>query len=525
MFLDKIWINSFKKYQSIFFLILILIIGFFLILNALFNRGPLWDDEIISLMLASPQRNFSQFFDYLLAENSPPIFYIMLRFWLIFLPQDVVTPLLLPVIISFMSIVAIYLLGKEIFSDEVGLLAALLTAVSVFVTYYGIEVRMYILVFLLTTLSIYFFWRYYKKEKLIDLIYYFIFSLLLVGSHLQGLFVILAQDFFIIIDHLIFNKTKPKVIWRLFFSQIIIGLIFLIWFVPFLIAKFYTANLGWYFYMGYDDIHFFRSLFGLFLIFNSSDLIIELLIYALIFLYIVPLKKQGRKKWSIPSLEINREKLFILTIFLVSLIFFYYIYTAFNFFMAKYFLIIIVPFFIILAKGLEALRQLNKKLYRVVFFLFIFIIATNNLLSFAGGSLRHDWDKIAEKIERNEGQGDKIISENFFRKISLQNYYRGNLPVEGFYPLENDKTEFERYLTDNWKFIVDKNNVIKLEDSTQGFKRIFLISDFVTDQKRLVYKWFIKNKWELIEQEGYNDGLILSIFSKESANKEISNED
>jgi len=87
---------------------------------------------------------------------SPPLYYILLRGWINIFGDSETAVRLPSVIFGTLSILLIYLAGKEIFNRKTGLTAAVLLAVSVFNIYFSREARMYSLLCFLGLLSMLF---------------------------------------------------------------------------------------------------------------------------------------------------------------------------------------------------------------------------------------------------------------------------------------------------------------------------------------------------------------------------------
>ena len=62
----------------------------------------------------------------------------------------------------------IYAVGRQLFNKQVGLVAALILALSSFNITYSQEARMYTLMVLLALLSMYFFWRFLQQSNLVS---------------------------------------------------------------------------------------------------------------------------------------------------------------------------------------------------------------------------------------------------------------------------------------------------------------------------------------------------------------------
>jgi len=133
-------------------LLIILALGAFLRLHKLGQKG-LWIDEAFSIWMA--RQPLRQMLSWVIrVDQHPPLYYALLHFWLR-LGDDPATVRALSALCGTLTIPVIYLLGRLLADDKVGLLAALLLAVSPFHVRFAQEARMYTLLALNAALALY----------------------------------------------------------------------------------------------------------------------------------------------------------------------------------------------------------------------------------------------------------------------------------------------------------------------------------------------------------------------------------
>lgn len=126
-------------------------------LSALFRfanlgRESLWLDEAISYLTA--QLPVAQIANNTVQSSHPPLYYLLLHFWLQIVPDSDTAVKLLSALFGILLIPAIYLLSQQLFNNQtISLTAAALTAVSPFHILYSHELRMYTLLMLLVVLA------------------------------------------------------------------------------------------------------------------------------------------------------------------------------------------------------------------------------------------------------------------------------------------------------------------------------------------------------------------------------------
>lgn len=154
-----------RKINFSFIFILILILGLFLRLINL--NQSLWLDEAISVM-AVKEFNFSDLLTkYMILDFNPPLFNIILFFWLKIFPASEIIVRLPSLILGLLTCILVYKIYKLFFKKTKGAnIAMLLLATSPLHIYYSQEARMYSLAAFSTTLAIYFFLKLNKEREI-----------------------------------------------------------------------------------------------------------------------------------------------------------------------------------------------------------------------------------------------------------------------------------------------------------------------------------------------------------------------
>jgi mannosyltransferase len=144
-------------------------VGFFLVLLLAvalrfyrLDGQSLWADEGNSVALAG--RSLADITYGAAYDIHPPLYYHLLHFWIQPFGTSEFAARSLSAIIGVLLVCLTFLLGHCLFDSWVGLVAAFLSAISPFQVYYSQEARMYILLAVLSALSIYFFLRFMEAE-------------------------------------------------------------------------------------------------------------------------------------------------------------------------------------------------------------------------------------------------------------------------------------------------------------------------------------------------------------------------
>ena len=201
--MDFRYLEKILKKKVLIIFLLILSLGTFLRLHSLGSKS-LWLDEIGEVLVAKT------IIPDLLPSNiatiqgiyyhiSPPLDYIILHFFLVFGKSEFF--IRLPAAIyGVLSILVIFLVGKEMYSEKEGLICSFLLAICPKAIYYSQEARMYSLFLLLSLLSLFIFhrinkscntWKYWVLLTIVNTAiiythYFGFFVLLIEGMYLGG---------------------------------------------------------------------------------------------------------------------------------------------------------------------------------------------------------------------------------------------------------------------------------------------------------------------------------------------------
>lgn len=210
----------------------IVLVGVFL---RLFHLGAqsLGADDTWSVWIA--RLSLPQIVQYTAADVHPPFYYFLLHYWIAYFGTSELAVKLLSVLFGVLSILVMYALGRQLFDERAGLLGAFILAVSAFNIRYSQETRMYSLLVLLALLSMYFFIRLSQRSTPITWAGYVISTTLLLYTHVYGLFLLIAQNLYVI--SLLVVSRKDAFWWKRWaVLQLVIIVLFAPW-VPVLINK------------------------------------------------------------------------------------------------------------------------------------------------------------------------------------------------------------------------------------------------------------------------------------------------
>src|ERR1700758_4354644 len=177
-------------------------VPYFPILLFLLNLGlKLWHlttaaighDEPFSIYYA--QSSLSALFEELEKGNNPPLFEVILHFWIKLFGISPFSVRMLPTLFACLCPVVLYYFAKRNFYLRVGIFSSLLLTFSDLLLYYSHDCRVYSLFVLLTLLSFYYYLEIIcsNRTTLFKQILFVVFSTLLIYAHYFGFFALIIQ--------------------------------------------------------------------------------------------------------------------------------------------------------------------------------------------------------------------------------------------------------------------------------------------------------------------------------------------
>ena len=179
-----------------------LVLGFILFLGIVLRiydlgKESYWIDEM-STLIEGQERLVTLLTSGRL--DQPPAFYILFHFWVQIFGTSEVGTRLFSALIGVGSIALIYLIAKELFGKSIGLISAFLMAISEFQIYFSQMARFYSFFEFATLLSFYFFIISLRSGKLIHVIFYVVTSVIMLYSHAYGVFIVVGQNLFFVLQ-------------------------------------------------------------------------------------------------------------------------------------------------------------------------------------------------------------------------------------------------------------------------------------------------------------------------------------
>jgi len=209
-----------EKRNTTAILVLILAGGALLRFWAL-SAESFWFDEAYSVWAAG--HSVGWHLAYSTQRIFPPLYYLLLHFWLPLGRSEFIVRSL-SVLIGLGSIGAIYALAKRLFGARVGVISALLLAISPLHIWYSQEARMYILLAALGVCSAYFVVLSLEEGRLWHWLAYVLSMAMAMNAHYFAVFLVPFQNAYFL--YLLLRRDVRPGLWKHWLlSQVAIGLL------------------------------------------------------------------------------------------------------------------------------------------------------------------------------------------------------------------------------------------------------------------------------------------------------------
>ncbi|MCH7518411.1 MAG: glycosyltransferase family 39 protein [Candidatus Dadabacteria bacterium] len=409
-----------------YLLLLIFLVGLFLRIYDLSSES-IWYDEAISVAVAKLDLLAQVKWSFIQNDNNPPLYYTILHYWVWIFGDSEFASRLPSAIFGSFSIIAIYSVGRFLFNKNVGLLAALILATSVFHIKYSQEARAYSLLAFLTLVSYYFYLKIGSSKQRSYFVGYVISSILLLYTHYYGFLIIAAQNIFFFTEYFKNRKLNELDFRRWVKSQVLLFLLYLPGFV--LLGKHTVAIQGGFWLPE-------PTLLGIFICIKKYSGSLSLLVLFLVFslLSVVSLRHIKTKKslkgllkpfdnYSEKLTLSNINRVYLLLLWLLTPIILPYLLSLFStpILLYRYTIGGSLAFYLLAARGID--NTGNRKVMFLIAGL-VLIFSYFNLEKYYNSVDKHQWRETINYIEDNAENGDHIVVYPQFEIKSAYYYWK-----------------------------------------------------------------------------------------------------
>lgn len=394
---------SIKLTKQNIVLILILILSIILRFYHL-DYQSLWMDEIYTMNVSNPAFSFEKLREeVVLREGFPYLYFLLLRVFYFFTEYLGLIARSVSAIAGVLGVYFIYLLGKEIFNKNAGLIAALLLCINDFHISYSQEARPYTLFVLFAIISFYRLSIYLKNTTLKNAIYYGLSVGLVLNINFFGLITVFSQSLIILLFIVISKKENAISLLK---KSLISGLIGFVLFIPNykILVKLLNFKSFWIPRPTEDALEVvFSKLLG-----NSE---ITLYLFSFIFFcYIYSIAQENTTKTTTESLRTSPLNFSFIVLFFWGVAFVGILiiksYGETSLILDRYFITVIPVFLLVLAIGIELMKNNLLKIFLIssifIFSLFNLIIVKKYYQNISKSQYREVSSFIIENNKNNE---------------------------------------------------------------------------------------------------------------------------
>ncbi|MFA8451450.1 MAG: glycosyltransferase family 39 protein, partial [Bacteroidales bacterium] len=232
-----------KRARGVYYVLLPLVLvvfNFFFKFNYITKRDISFDEPYSILFACQSLKKI--IVDVYTVEPHPPLFNIILHFWIKLFGVEPLTLRLVPLFISCITVLYIFKTCRRYINDFAGVLASCFFIFSWLHIYISLEVRSYALLSMATAMSVYYLMKFLEKDKKASFWGLIISNALLIYSHYLGLVYIGVQGL-IVICFLFFRDRK--FFWDYFKIMLIVNILYSpIWTA--LLIMLYKGNAPFY---------------------------------------------------------------------------------------------------------------------------------------------------------------------------------------------------------------------------------------------------------------------------------------
>ena len=462
----KNWIK--EKHNSLFLLIFLFAIGIRLLyLN---SNVAVWWDEASYLSTAK-----HWFFNVQYTPNPQNAIFFPLLLGILFKIglNEIIVKFLTVVIPSAGTVAVIYFLGKEMYDDNIGLIASFIMSIFWVSVFWTTRFQPDFLALFFQVLSIYYFWKWYKHKKNINIYLAGLFLGLAFMTRTQSVLLVGIYIIFLLITDGIIKTIKNKYLW-------ITGIISFITVSPYLIYNYINYKNVLAFTAGYSGqveakvpfgwhiLNFLKSYTGLDTI---SWIYFILFIIGLVTLIDLILGFDQIRK---DNIKIKADLMNVIIMLVVLAFFIFYIRIAED----RWIILTAIPMFYFIGKGIYYILGFFKNMktsVKVFIILIILILGAYSQLTTADILIQQKKDSYLQVkqasiwMKENTNTNDKIVSNSepqmtYYTERKIETWGVNETEFNEIWEREKPKyyviSGFERH--NDWVYTYPQNHQDKL---------------------------------------------------------------
>ncbi len=243
--------------------------------------ASLWGDEAWAATLAI--KPIFEIIKIVAKDTSPPLYYLLLHTWMKIFGTSEIAIRSLSFLFFIGTAIVVYFIGKHLWDKKTGILASLLTLANPFLFAYAFEGRMYSLLALTSTLSIFFFLKGYRWGFILA-------TTAALYTHHFSLFMVIFEAIWRLRES--WGKNLKQFV-KNFSDFLIIGAFYLPWIYP---LYYQTSLVGSGFWLGKPTLNILKETIQKFLVGSGKEILRQVAYWSIIAILVLrKWSKEGRK--------------------------------------------------------------------------------------------------------------------------------------------------------------------------------------------------------------------------------------
>jgi len=462
-----------------------MLVGLFLRIYHL-GEESLWLDEGHSIRMA--KLPVSQMVEEIAGNKHPPVYFLALHGWISIFGDSEFAVRSLSALFGVLSIFLLYQTATLLFGSRTGLLAALLLALSSFNLFYSQETRMYTLLTFLSLGSMYYYIKFLSGKEIGLFDGYLIFSTLLIYTQNFGIFIILAQNIYLMVLFIRPQSRSGVPLKRWVILQGIILLFYLPWLGILMKQILSIDSAAWRVPR--------PSLPGLlfsFKCFSGSFWLLGLSLPLVLYSFFPCLVGEKKGREDVSSVRImaghDSEMGYLPAIWLFSLVlipFFLSQFTA-SIYVHRATVLATLPWYIMVARGIDRIKFKYLK-SAIVMFLIIFSLVS--IKEYFTQEQKDQWREVIAYISEEAKDGDLI-------------YVYGGSPLENIFQYYYEKSILPGRKIDVMEMAFVGFNAGDVSDILCRFERVWVIFSHSRINEVVRIRKLLENDYYMAKHKRY----------------------
>jgi len=467
----------------------------------LLQGDGLWFDEINGIRISS--YDILTLMQWLKFEFSPPLFYLLLHFWIKIVGF---APLLLRVFPFMWGVIGVYVTGvvvMDIYKRKgVALLTAVMVALSPLMVRYSVEVRMYSLLYVMFLVQVMLFFRILRSPSRKYIVLLSFVTVIALGLHHSILFLFMVE----VIWALLFYR-RELLEHLSYWLLVVVGVTVLYLPVLILTTRYQLFRIGG---SGLDYtefvernsvVEFYFSLVKTSFFGDTNPILGSITIILVVVLGLMVTKK----KWFVR--ESYKTLLFFIFLSIIPTMFLYV--RSGNLGIIRYFLPSVLSVYVIFAMLIENINHHFIKVIVIFCFLISIIGGTFAYYSFRSTVISRHVDKVALFVSRKANRDDVVLLSTPSFKFIFEWYYTGEAKVmvldPGAWIGINGEVDDQLVLSRGGQQIVTEDNVYLLSGLVSPYKRVWFIDfDRAADPYNIQFN-FLLGEYPTVKYVAWDD--------------------